>query len=59
LRLGIGSDFPKGYQVDYVLGEWTPDELTTLSQHIEKAGEIILSFGVIGIEQTMNLYNKK
>jgi PTH1 family peptidyl-tRNA hydrolase len=59
LRFGIGSDFPKGYQVDYVLGEWASDELAILPQPIEKAGKIIFSFGVIGIEQTMNLYNKK
>lgn len=59
LRFGIGGDFPKGYQVQYVLGEWVKEELEMLPERCKKAGEIILSFGTIGLERTMNLYNKK
>jgi PTH1 family peptidyl-tRNA hydrolase len=59
LRFGIGDNFPKGYQVDYVLGEWTSDEKKILVERIAKAGEIILSVGTIGLERSMNLYNNK
>jgi len=59
LRFGIGDDFPKGFQVDYVLSEWTEDEKKQLPCKIEVCIEIIKSFGTIGIERTMNLYNKK
>ena len=59
LRFGIGGDFPKGFQVQYVLGEWTKEELEILPERCEKSGEIILSFGTLGLERTMNLYNKK
>jgi PTH1 family peptidyl-tRNA hydrolase len=59
LRFGIGGDFPKGNQVDYVLGEWTSEEQEILPERCQKAGEIILSFGTIGLERTMNFFNKK
>ncbi len=59
LRFGIGGDFPKGYQVDYVLGEWSDEEKKVLPERIQKTCEIIFSFGTIGIERTMNFYNKK
>jgi len=59
LRFGIGDNFPKGYQVDYVLGEWTKDEKKLLEERIQKACEIVLSVGTIGLERSMNLYNKK
>jgi peptidyl-tRNA hydrolase, PTH1 family len=59
LRFGIGGDFPKGNQVQYVLGEWTSEEEEMLPERCEKASEIILSFGTIGLERTMNFYNKK
>jgi PTH1 family peptidyl-tRNA hydrolase len=59
LRFGIGNDFPKGYQVDFVLGEWSLDEKKILPERIEIASKIILSFGTIGIDRTMNLYNNK
>lgn len=58
LRIGIGDDFSKGRQVDYVLGKFTEDELITLSPKIDKAIEMILSFCSIGITRTMNLYNE-
>ncbi len=59
LRVGIGNDFPKGYQVDYVLGEWSRSETDLLIPRVEKAVEIIKSFVSIGTDRTMNLYNNK
>ncbi len=59
LRFGIGSDFPTGTQVNYVLGTWTEDEQQQLPERITTACEIIKSFGTAGIEHTMNHYNNK
>ena len=59
LRFGIGNDFHKGYQVDYVLGEWDKQEAKELPFKINDCIEIIQSFGTIGVERTMNFYNKK
>jgi PTH1 family peptidyl-tRNA hydrolase len=58
LRVGIGNNYSKGRQVDFVLGRWTSEELPLLDEVIKHAGEAILSFGSIGIERSMNLYNK-
>ena len=57
LRFGIGNDFPKGYQTDYVLGKWDNNQLESLDENIEKAKEIIFSFCTIGIDMTMNNLN--
>jgi PTH1 family peptidyl-tRNA hydrolase len=59
LRFGIGNDFGRGQQVDYVLGEWTKEEKLELSALIDTSIEIIKSFGTIGLAQTMNLFNSK
>ena len=59
LRFGIGNDFGPGRQVDYVLGEWSREEADALPERMEMAAEIIKSFGVIGLERTMNFYNNK
>jgi peptidyl-tRNA hydrolase, PTH1 family len=59
LRFGIGNDYPKGYQIDYVLGGWSPEQLETLPERITMAGEIVKSFCLNGIQRTMNLYNKR
>lgn len=59
LRFGIGDDFPKGYQVQYVLGEWTDEEKKVLPQKFELAAEIIKSFGLVGLTQTMTQFNNK
>ena len=59
LRLGIGNDFPRGAQVDFVLGAFTDEEQTVLQPVIETAVEIIKSFVLAGIDITMNQYNKK
>ena len=59
LRMGIGNDFAKGYQVDYVLGRWTAEEEKILLPEIDRAVEIAKSFVLTGIERTMNFFNKK
>ncbi|MEZ5199102.1 MAG: aminoacyl-tRNA hydrolase [Bacteroidales bacterium] len=59
LRVGIGDDFAKGYQVDYVLGQWTKTEEEIMMPKIKTAVEMIKSFVYIGGERTMNLYNKR
>lgn len=58
-RFGISDAFKKGKQIDYVLGEWDADEDSKLKERLELASEIILSFGMVGLETTMNLYNGK
>lgn len=57
LRFGIGNEFGQGQQVNHVLGVWTEDETKLLTERIKIATEAILSFGVLGIERTMNAYN--
>jgi len=59
LRFGIGHDFPRGYQVEYVLGQWSRAETDLLIPRVEKAVEVIKSFVTLGIDRTMNLYNNK
>jgi peptidyl-tRNA hydrolase, PTH1 family len=58
LRFGIGSDFGKGQQVDFVLSNFSKDEFEKLPEVINKANEIVLSFCTIGPERTMNVFNK-
>jgi PTH1 family peptidyl-tRNA hydrolase len=58
LRFGIGNDFPRGRQVDFVLGKWDEKELPLVRAKIDKAVELIESFVTSGIERTMNQYNK-
>jgi peptidyl-tRNA hydrolase, PTH1 family len=58
LRFGIGNKFPRGMQADFVLSKWWPEELPLVRLKIEKSVELIESFISIGIERTMNLYNK-
>ncbi|HMM11478.1 MAG TPA: aminoacyl-tRNA hydrolase [Bacteroidales bacterium] len=59
LRFGIGDHFPRGKQVDYVLGKWTPQELDIIQPRIPIAADIVKSFVTLGAERTMNLYNNK
>jgi PTH1 family peptidyl-tRNA hydrolase len=59
LRFGIGNDYPKGTQINYVLGKWTNEELKIILPRIELAIEAIRDFGLMGIEKTMNAYNSK
>ncbi|MRR19677.1 aminoacyl-tRNA hydrolase [bacterium] len=58
LRIGIGNNYPRGGQVNYVLGEWSADELGLLTRRTPLAVEIILSFVTAGCELTMTAYNK-
>lgn len=59
LRFGIGDDFHQGFQVDYVLSDWSRGEEKELPEKIDTSIEIIKSFGTIGTERTMNFYNKR
>jgi PTH1 family peptidyl-tRNA hydrolase len=58
LRMGIGSDYAKGQQVDYVLSKFSQEEFTALPEVMDKSIEMILSFCTIGAERTMNFFNK-
>lgn len=57
LRFGIGSEYGRGQQVDYVLSNFTQEEFKLLPALIEKTNEMILSFCAMGAEKTMSLYN--
>jgi peptidyl-tRNA hydrolase, PTH1 family len=59
VRFGIGDEFSKGQQVDYVLGEWNEEELKLLPERFDKVAQIIKSFGTVGLERTMNQFNNK
>ena len=58
LRFGIGNEFNKGRQVDYVLSNFSTEEINDLPIRMDKANDMILSFCTIGIERTMNQYNE-
>ncbi|MBA3647571.1 MAG: aminoacyl-tRNA hydrolase [Chitinophagales bacterium] len=58
LRFGIEGNFPRGRKIDYVLGKWTIEEKTVLPQKIKTAAEATKSIVTIGLERTMNIYNK-
>ena len=57
LRFGVGNDFHKGQQVDYVLSPFPREELDALPDLMDKAGEMVLAFATVGIERTMSQYN--
>lgn len=59
LRFGIGNEYPKGGQVNFVLGKWNNEELKIILPRIELAAEAIKDFGLMGVEKTMNAYNSK
>lgn len=59
LRIGIGDEFPKGRQADFVLSEWSEEEKTQLPDLLQFAADTVKSFGAIGLGQTMNLYNNR
>lgn len=58
LRFGIGNQFPKGMQADFVLGKWKQEEVPLVKLKIEKSVEIIESITTIGIDKTMTQYNQ-
>jgi PTH1 family peptidyl-tRNA hydrolase len=57
LRFGIGNNYPKGMQADFVLGKWQKDEIPLVQHKIEKAVDAIESFAAIGLERTMSVMN--
>jgi len=59
LRFGIGDNFHKGTQIDYVLGQWSRDEEKELPFLIDQCMDTVKNFGTIGIERTMNIFNTK
>lgn len=59
LKFGVGNDFPKGRQADYVLSEWSSEEEDLLQERIEQAAKMVLSFGSIGLARTMSNFNGK
>ena len=59
LRVGIGNDFPRGMQVQWVLGHYSEDDMKILAPKIDTACEIIKSFVLTGVDFTMNAFNKK
>jgi PTH1 family peptidyl-tRNA hydrolase len=59
LRIGIGNDYPRGTQIDFVLGHFSPEEEQVLTERIPLATEAIKSFALAGLALSMNTYNKK
>ena len=59
LRFGIGNDFGKGHQVNFVLGAFDSEEQKVIEQQLETTNEIIKSFCFAGLARTMNQFNKK
>ena len=57
LRFGLGSDFPKGRQVEYVLGTWSGEEEKALPERLKRCAELIESFVLQGVNITMNTFN--
>ena len=57
LRFGIGNNFPKGMQIEFVLGRWWNEEVPIVQKKIDKSVEIIEQFAVIGIDKAMNAVN--
>jgi peptidyl-tRNA hydrolase, PTH1 family len=58
LKMGIGNDFARGRQVDWVLGQYSDEDMTVLQPSIDSAVEIIKSFVLSGLDATMNSFNK-
>ena len=59
LRFGIGNEFPRGGQIDFVLGHFSEEDMQAMPERLETAGEIVKSFCLAGLNITMNQYNKK
>ncbi|TAG10073.1 MAG: aminoacyl-tRNA hydrolase [Sphingobacteriia bacterium] len=57
LRFGIGNNFQKGGQVDFVLGKWLPEEQLIVNKKVIACTEIIEAFAAIGLEKAMNMAN--
>jgi PTH1 family peptidyl-tRNA hydrolase len=59
LRFGIGNDFPRGGQIDFVLGHFSEEDMKTMDERIAVACEMVKSYCLAGLEITMNQFNKK
>ncbi len=59
LRFGVGGDFPKGSQVDHVLGQWSREEEEALPERVGQTVEMVKAFATIGVQRTMSAYNNK
>ena len=57
LRFGIGAEFGKGQQVDYVLGKWSAEEQERMDERLTKAGDAVLNITTAGLARAMNAYN--
>ena len=57
LRFGISDEFSKGRQVDYVLGAWSEEESSKLDERLNRVSQSLISFGMSGINETMNQFN--
>lgn len=58
LKFGIGDNFSRGRQVDYVLNEFSEDEFAQLPERLDKVKKMVIDFATVGIERTMNLNNE-
>ena len=58
-RFGVGANYPKGRQVDFVLSKWTKEEESQLIERLEVCKNLIKSFGTAGVQNTMNTFNGK
>ncbi|MCK5823796.1 MAG: aminoacyl-tRNA hydrolase [Ichthyobacteriaceae bacterium] len=58
-KFGIGNDFSRGAQIDFVLGEWSSDENKALAERLNMSASLVESFGLAGASNTMNTYNGK
>ena len=58
-RFGVGNNYSKGRQVDYVLGEWNAEEESQLIERLPTSANVVVSFGTQGLANTMNSYNGK
>jgi len=58
-RFGVGGNYSKGRQVDFVLGEWNKEEISQLIERLPTSAKIITSFGTAGLANTMNTFNGK
>ena len=59
LRFGIGKDYPKGGQSDYVLGKWTEEQIKALPDMLDKISDALINFAQEGLQRTMNKFNSK
>jgi len=59
LRFGVGNNFPKGHQVNYVLSPWEKEESEKMPERLKKCKDLVQSFATIGVARTMSLFNNQ